>query len=33
MKDVILTFDVDWAPDFVIDDVAERMLRSGARGT
>ncbi|SVA98703.1 uncharacterized protein METZ01_LOCUS151557, partial [marine metagenome] len=23
---VILTLDVDWAPDFIIDDVAQRLV-------
>ena len=29
----ILTFDVDWAPDFVIDFVAERLIASQVRST
>lgn len=28
-----LTFDVDWAPDFILDDIAERLERRGLRST
>ena len=23
MKDIVLTFDIDWAPDFVIDEIMD----------
>ena len=29
----ILTLDIDWAPDFVIDSVAEILIRAGVRAT
>lgn len=33
MKEVVLTLDVDWAPDFVIDDVAGLLRERGVRAT
>lgn len=33
MNDIVLTFDVDWAPDPVIDDVACRLIEAGVRST
>lgn len=33
MEDVLLTFDVDWAPDFMIDDIATRLVERGVRAT
>ncbi len=30
---VLITLDVDWAPDFVIDAVADRFVRAGVRST
>lgn len=29
----VLTFDVDWAPDWMIDDVAERLIAANVRAT
>jgi len=31
--DPLLTFDIDWAPDFVIDEVAEILVRRSVRAT
>lgn len=33
MDDVYLTLDVDWAPDFMIDNVAERLVSQGVNAT
>ena len=33
MNDIVITFDVDWAPDFVISSVAEMLLKSGTKAT
>jgi hypothetical protein len=33
MSDVVITLDTDWAPDLVIDFVAERLVRHGVRAT
>lgn len=33
MNDVVLTLDLDWAPDFVIDFVAEQLVTRGVRAT
>jgi len=33
MSDLAITLDVDWAPDFVIDDVAERLAARDVRAT
>jgi hypothetical protein len=33
VDEVILTLDVDWAPDFIIDDVAQRLVTRGVRAT
>jgi len=33
MDDLLLTLDVDWAPDFVIDHVAELLVERGVRAT
>jgi hypothetical protein len=32
-QQVVLTFDVDWAPDFAIDAIAEELVRRGVRST
>jgi hypothetical protein len=31
--EIILTFDVDWCPDWMIDEVAELMVQSGVKST
>jgi hypothetical protein len=33
MDEIILTFDVDWAPEFAIDFVADRLASAGVRST
>lgn len=33
MKQIVLTFDIDWAPDFVIDSVAKQLIDYGIRAT
>ena len=33
VDEVILTLDVDWAPDFIIDDVAQRLVSRDVRAT
>lgn len=33
MDNIIITLDIDWAPDFAIDFVAERLIDSGAKAT
>lgn len=33
MSKVVLTLDVDWVPDFVIDDIANRLMKAGACAT
>src|SRR5437870_1859007 len=33
MNDIVLTFDVDWAPDFAIDFVAEQLVQHQIRAT
>jgi polysaccharide deactylase WbmS-like protein len=33
LSEVALTFDVDWAPDFVIEEVAELLAAAGVRAT
>lgn len=30
---VIVTLDIDWAPDWIVEDVAERLIRAGVRAT
>jgi len=32
-KEIAITLDVDWAPDFVIEDVAELLINSSVRAT
>lgn len=32
-SEIVLTLDVDWAPDFVIDDVAQLLVDSGVKAT
>lgn len=33
MSQVAITIDVDWAPDFVIDDIAQRLITYGVKAT
>ncbi|GJM05139.1 MAG: hypothetical protein DHS20C09_11300 [marine bacterium B5-7] len=33
MSELVLTFDVDWAEDFVIEEVASKLIESGVRST
>ena len=33
MNDIVITFDVDWAPDFVIANTAEMLIKSGSKAT
>ena len=33
MNDFVITLDVDWAPDYMIDFVAERLERHSVRST
>ena len=30
---MVLTFDIDWAPDWMIDDIAERLIEANVRAT
>jgi hypothetical protein len=32
-SEIVLTLDIDWAPDFVIDDVAQLLVGSGVKAT
>ena len=33
MNDILITLDIDWAPDFIIDFASERLLESGVKAT